>query len=211
MGLAPCFLHSRTTSCRDVAGDHTQTRKHASTKLGFRKHFTQHFRPKIYFLSIIIARVFESICDGVVVDAHPVRSQVTGELSMHGTRLNKLAQVMLSLLLNNVDSKCVIKLFRRPNAAKAVGVLLVVVPIRLRNFGVHVHNAKETFHRLLACPGIFICVLPESLDLASLGLVLSIGIVMKTNAAFCRIEIISNCKPPDTDGHFLSCTRGDYR
>lgn len=118
---------------------------------------------------------------------------------------------MLSLLLNNVDSKCFIKLLRRPNTAKAVGILLGVVPIRLRNFGVHVHNTKETFHRLLACPSIFICVLPESLDLASLGLVLSIGIVMETNAAFCRIEIVSNCKPPDTNGHFLSWTRGDCR
>mmetsp|Transcript_9729 Transcript_9729/g.16133 ORF Transcript_9729/g.16133 Transcript_9729/m.16133 type:complete len:217 (-) Transcript_9729:280-930(-) len=129
---------------------------------------------------------------------------MTRELPMHGARLNKLAQVMLGLLVNDVDSKCFIKRFRCPNAAKAVGVLLGVAPIRLRNFRIHVNNAKEAFHRLLARPGVFVCVLPESFDLASLLFVLAIGIVMETNAAFCRIKIVSNRKTPDTDGHFLS-------
>ena len=128
---------------------------------------------------------------------------MTRELSVHSARLDEFAQVLLSRLMHDVDAKGFIKLFRRANAAKAVYILLGVVPFRLRNFWVHMDNAEETLHCLLASPGIFIRMLPESLDLSSLGLVFTMGVVVEANASFRRIEIISNRKTPDANGHFL--------
>lgn len=129
---------------------------------------------------------------------------MTRELSVHRARLDEFAQVMLGRLVDNVNAKCLIELFWRSDATKAIDVLLGVVPLRFRDFWVHVNNTKQTFHRLLASSSIFVCMLPESLDLSSLGFIFAIGVMMEANASLCRIEIVSNRKAPDTDGHFLS-------
>ena len=123
---------------------------------------------------------------------------------MHRTRLDELAQVVLSLLVDNVNAKRLIELFRRPDATKTIYVLLGVVPFRFWDLWIHMDNTKETLHRLLASSGVFVCMLPEGLDLSSLCLVFAVGIMVETNASLCRIEIVTNRKASDTNGHFLT-------
>ena len=73
-----------------------------------------------------ISRILEFIINQPIINSHPIRSQVLGELSVHGSGLDKGAEVLLAGVVVHVNPKGRKEFFWGPLGANSVNVLLLV-------------------------------------------------------------------------------------
>ena len=76
-------------------------------------------------------RILESVGVGnlSIICTHAILPQQLLKVSVHATLVNKLTKIMFRLFVNNINTKCFIKIFRRSDTSQPIAIFIDMIPI----------------------------------------------------------------------------------